>query len=166
MKLIGIVAISENRCIGYKNRLPWHIPKDLLHFKNTTIGHPVIMGRKTYQSLPSRLKDRREIVLSKEWYKDRAFIDGIEVYPSVDHVIKSLQKENVDKAFIIGGSEVYKNTLRIMNELLVTVIHTEVNGDKYFPKVDKRKFELVNKDHHKESKDNKYPITFLHYIRR
>lgn len=166
MKLIGVVAVSENRCIGYKNKLPWHIPKDLSHFRELTMGNAVIMGRRTYQSLPIRLKGRREIVLSKKWYNDRVFINGIEVYPTIEKAIKQLNKENIDKAFIIGGSEVYKTTMHLLDELYVTVIHKEVNGDKYFPKVRENKFELVDSQYHNVSIENDYPLSFLKYIRK
>ena len=165
MRLIGIVAMTENRCIGHKNTLPWHIPRDIQHFKATTMGHPVIMGRTTYESIPTKLVGRREIILSTQYVAERRFIDGLEVYSNYHDILKKLNSENIDKAYVIGGSQVYRHLLPHIDEFIITLIHTTINGDTYFPLLKDNQFKLVSTKKHRKSKQNIFPISYLHYKR-
>lgn len=125
MKLVAIVAMTPERVIGRDGGLPWHLPEDLAFFKRTTSGHPVVMGRKTYESIGRPLPKRRNIVLTR----DRSWqAPGVEVIHSPD------QLPEVDgPVFIIGGAEIYAAFLDKLDELLVSRVHESHPGDTRFP---------------------------------
>lgn len=127
-KLIGIVAMTNDRVIGKDGDLPWHLPEDLKFFKKTTLGHPIIMGRKTYDSIGKPLPKRKNIVLTRnqDWQAD-----GVEVIHAPEDIYE-LQLD-VDKAFIIGGAEVYQLYLPLLDELIITHIAENYMGDTFFP---------------------------------
>src|SRR6185312_3005695 len=118
MILSFIVAVSENNAIGIRNTLPWHLPEDLKFFKRTTIGKPVIMGRKTYQSLGSPLPGRLNIVLSSQ--KDIILPAGVLLYNDVNAAIERLKQEKVEEGFIIGGGKVFETTMALAERMYVT----------------------------------------------
>ncbi|KXW55729.1 dihydrofolate reductase [Ferrovum sp. PN-J185] len=156
-----IVAMSENRVIGKNNALPWHLPADLAFFKKTTLGHPVLMGRKTYQSIGRLLPGRRNLILTR----DPSFrIDKADIFSSVDEAIASCG--NSEKLFIIGGAELFNTTLNITNELYVTIIHAEVEGDTFFPVIDLDLWHTVSSEYYPQDDKNKYSMSFIHYQRR
>lgn len=125
-----IVAMSNNRCIGKDNTLPWHLPEDLKHFKNKTMGKPVIMGRKTYESIGKPLPGRTNVVVSRQ---TRPVGIPTEVIwaGSLDEAFNALR--GVPEAWIIGGGEIYSQGLKYASELIVTRVNQEVLGDTYFP---------------------------------
>jgi dihydrofolate reductase len=125
MELIHIVAKSNNHCIGKNNQLLWHLSEDLKFFKRTTSGNPVIMGRKTFESIGKPLPNRRNIVITRN--TDWKF-EGVEVVHSIQEAIDLLQTEA--KAFIIGGAEIYKETLSLCNTLYITNVDINIEGDK------------------------------------
>jgi len=125
MKLIIIAAIARNRVIGKKSKLPWHIPEDLLRFKQLTTGHTVIMGRKTFDSLDNPLPNRTNIVITSR------VINGVKSYPSLDFALQALKNEK--EVFVIGGGRVYTDALRFADELQLTLLDRDVDGDTYFP---------------------------------
>ncbi len=125
MKLIIIAAIARNRVIGKNGKLPWHIPEDLARFKQLTTGHTVIMGRKTYDSLDNPLPNRTIIVITS-----RA-INGIKSYPSLEYALQAFKNEQ--EVFVIGGGRVFADTLRLADELRLTLVDKDVEGDTYFP---------------------------------
>ena len=119
MKITIIVAVSENLVIGYKNALPWHISEDLKHFKQITINHSVVMGRKTFESIGKPLKERRNIVISR----DRTLkIEGVEVVNSLDDAIHRTKNEN--EIFIIGGEQIYKMAMPIATNMHITKVYS------------------------------------------
>jgi len=120
-----IAAIARNRVIGRHGNLPWHIPEDLKRFKRLTSGHPVLMGRKTYESLGRPLRDRRNVVLSSH------AIDGIETYPSIENALTALGEEEL--VFVIGGGQIYAQLLPKADILYLTIIDQEFEGDAFFP---------------------------------
>ena len=128
VKLTGIVAMTQNRVIGKDGDLPWHLPEDLKFFKKTTSGHPIVMGRKTYESIGRPLPKRQNIVLTRdrEWSAE-----GVDVI----HSPEDIEKLNLDKSevFIIGGAEIYKLFLNYMDELIITHVKGVYEGDTYFP---------------------------------
>jgi len=129
-----IVAISKNGVIGNNNKLPWYIPEDLVNFSELTKGHIIIMGRKTFESLPNGpLKNRLNVVLSRTIYNN-IFYDNVLFTPMEDmnNIIKTNQKYN-QKIFIIGGSEIYKIFIENCNKLHITMIDEIIDGDSYFP---------------------------------
>ncbi len=158
-----IVAIDEQNAIGRNGDLLCHLPNDLKHFKNITSGHTVIMGRRTYESLPKgALPNRINIVIAS---------DKAENYPNCI-VVRSLD-EAFEKApdgkeiFIIGGGQLYRTALPIVDTLYLTRIHhTFEDADTFFPEIDFDKCELLEKEEHKADEKHKYDYTFLKYIRK
>ena len=125
MKIAIIAAIGKNRVIGKDGKLPWHISDDLKRFKRLTTGHTVLMGRKTWESLGKPLSNRRNVVLTSNP------IPGVECYTTADAALKALKDENY--VFIIGGARVYAAFLEKADELLLTFVDWEAEGDAYFP---------------------------------
>lgn len=128
MKYIGIIAQDPNGVIGSKNTIPWNLPEDMKFFKETTTGHTVLMGRKTYESIGRPLPNRRNIVLTKN---SDLVVKGVEVYTSLED-IKYSKNENI---YVIGGAEIYKMFLeqKLLNELFITHVKKEYEGDTYSP---------------------------------
>ena len=138
MKISIVVAASENLVIGYKNALPWHISDDLKHFKQITINHSVVMGRKTFESIGKPLKERRNIVVSR----DRTLkIEGVEVVNSLDEAIHRTKNEN--EIFIIGGEQIYKIAMPIATNMYITKVHSNIKGDAFFPAFDENEWKIL-----------------------
>ena len=133
MKISIVVAASENLVIGYKNALPWHISEDLKHFKQITINHSVVMGRKTFESIGKPLKERRNIVISRD---GTLKIEGAEVVNSLDEAIHRTKNEN--EIFIIGGEQIYKMAMPIATNMHITKVQGNIKGDAFFPALDKK----------------------------
>jgi len=127
VKLALIAAVARNRVIGNRGKLPWHIPEDLKRFKRLTSGHSVIMGRKTFDELGKPLPKRRNIVVSRGEIR----VEGAEVYHAIDPAIEACRGE--DLAFILGGGEIYAQTITRADILYLTLIHRDYEGDAYFP---------------------------------
>lgn len=135
-----IVAMADNRAIGKDNDLMWHLSSDLKHFKALTTGHPVIMGRRTWESLPKRpLPGRRNIVFTQN---PDYIAEGAEVVHSVNGLFKALEDCDND-VFVMGGEAIYKLLLPFTNRLYVTRVYREFDGDVYFPVIDMSEFTLV-----------------------
>ena len=127
-KISIIVAMSQNFVIGLNNQLPWHISEDLKNFKKITLNHCVIMGRKTYDSIGKPLKDRRNIVISRN---NSLLIDGVEVVNSLDKAISMV--DDASEIFIIGGEQIYTISLPLATHLYVTKVNGNYKGDAFFP---------------------------------
>ena len=150
MNIILIAALSENRVIGKDNRLLWHMPEDLKHFKQTTIGKTILMGRKTFESIDSKpLPRRRNIVLSKT--ASLTLHKNVDIARSKEDVWK-LTKNSGD-LLIVGGEMVYRLFLPYANQATLTKIHTTISGDTYFPELDEKQWKLAWEEFH--SKDEK-----------
>lgn len=140
--IIIIAAVSENNVIGLKGGIPWHIGEDLKRFKKLTIGHTIVMGRKTYESLPNGpLKGRKNIVLSKRLEYDPE-AEGVLVCGSLNEALIHSRYE--EKVFIIGGEEIYKDALDYVDFLELTVVDGEYEGDAFFPFVDFSLWNLIS----------------------
>ncbi len=131
MTLTAIVAMTPSRIIGKSGDLPWHLPEDLKFFKRTTSGHPIVMGRKTYDSIGYPLPKRRNIVLTRD---AKWSADGVEVIHSPEELSKL--NDLPDQAFIIGGSEIYSAFLTHLDELIISHVKSEYDGDTRFPAFD------------------------------
>ena len=127
-KISIIVAMSQNFVIGLNNQLPWHISEDLQNFKKITLNHCVIMGRKTYDSIGKPLKDRRNIVISRN---NSLLIDGVDVVNSLDKAISIV--DDSSEIFIIGGEQIYTISLPLATRLYVTKVNGNYKGDAFFP---------------------------------
>jgi len=141
-----ITAYAKNMVIGNKGKIPWHIPEDFKRFKRLTLNHTIIMGRKTFESFPKALPKRRNVVLTR----DLNFPDtmGADVVYSLNFAIKKAEERGEEKVFIIGGGEIYAQALDIADELIITNVDQEPEGDAYFPKWDVWSFKEVFREEH------------------
>ena len=138
-----IVAMSSNRVIGVNNTLPWHLSEDLKHFKSLTVGHTIIMGRKTYDSIGRALPNRRNIVISRNI---ETSCEGAEVVHSIEDAF-SISK-NDGEVFVIGGSNIYEQALHLVDHLYITEIKKSFLGDAFFPEINKSIWaETLREDH-------------------
>ena len=151
-----MVAMGEKNEIGAGNQLLWHLPKDLKHFKDLTSGHPVIMGRKTYESIGKALPNRTNIVISR---KKNWFEEGILIVGSIKEAVKFAKKidENI---FIIGGGNIYEQTIEIADRLEVTLVKAELKADTFFPKIDPKIWKLSEEVFHGKDDKNQYDFVF------
>ena len=161
MDISIIVAIGERNEIGKNNGLLCHLPNDLKRFKELTIGHTVVMGRKTFESLPKgALSNRKNIVLTR-CSKNLSF-DNCVVYSSLSEVIDN--ENNNNEIFIIGGGEVYRQALPLANKLYLTKIHAKFDdADTFFPEINYSDWEEVSREEHKADDKHLYAYTFLLY---
>jgi len=158
-----IVAKSENSCIGIKNKLPWHLSEDLKHFKKITEGHKVIMGRKTFESildfLGKPLPNRENIVITRNKSYNQK---NCTVVNSLEEAINLINSDQ--EAFIIGGAEIYNQAIKQADKLYITEVKTEIDGDKFFPELDKNWLE-ISREYHTKDEKNKYDFDFVEYIK-
>ncbi len=127
MKLILIAALNKNRVIGKNGKIPWRIPEDLQRFKQFTTHHTVLMGRKTLESIGTPLLNRKNVVVSKQ----KIVSQNVELYSSLESALSHLQTE--EKIFIIGGGEIFRQTIDRADELLLTIVDNDELGDTFFP---------------------------------
>ncbi len=134
MSLVSVIAaMSENRAIGKNNKLPWNIRSDLANFKKITLGKPVIMGRKTFESLPTALPNRENIIITRDpFFK----ADGIKVFQSIEDGLDFARAIPAEEIMVIGGEQIFEATLDIANRMYLTLIRQIVDGDAFFPKYD------------------------------
>lgn len=146
MKKIIIAAVAENNVIGRANGdLPWHLPDDFKHFKETTYGFPVIMGRKTYAALGKPLKNRMNIVITHK-LELLPSSDGITVIHSVEEAFKKAEETGLEKVFIIGGGEIYRQSITTADELILSHVHLSAEGEVYFPEFDRAQWNIYKTD--------------------
>jgi len=164
MILSSIAAVAENNAIGLRNGLPWYLPEDLKFFKKTTLGKPVIMGRKTFESIQKPLPGRLNIVLSGK--PDFHAPPGVLVYSDINDAIAFLQKDNVEEAFIIGGAKVYESSMSLIDCMYITRVHAEITeADAFFPNIDHTHWKLVWEEPHPADDQHKYAYTFQKFER-
>jgi dihydrofolate reductase len=154
VRLAIIAAVAQNRGIGKGGKLPWHISEDLKRFKHLTVGHAILMGRKTFESIGHPLTGRRNVVLSSR------SVPGVESYPTIAAALSALADQ--ERVFVIGGGQIYAEFLDRADEVYLTLVHRDVNADTFFPPFDRvlqSRFSLVRQDEHDG-------FTFLDYQRR
>ena len=160
-----IAAVAENNVIGKDNNLPWHLPTDMKYFRDTTMGHCVIMGRKNYDSIPLKyrpLDGRTNIVVTRQ--KDFIAKDCI-VVNSMERALEVAKEKNESEVFVIGGADIYKQTIDIADKVYYTKIHHTFDGDAFFPIVDERTWKLVSKKDVAADEKNKFSFSFCVYQR-
>lgn len=157
-KVTLIAAIDENSVLGKDNRLIWHLPEDLKRFKRLTTGHAVIMGRKTFESLPKALPNRHNIVVTRN---QDYFKEGITVCHSLATALESAKDD--DQPFIIGGGQIYEQAIELADVIEVTKIHAHFDGDVFFPEIDLKKWS-VKKEEHMDHTDFDY--SFITYTKK
>ena len=157
MIISHLVAASENNVIGKNNQLPWHLPNDFKYFKNKTWGMPVVMGRKTYESLDKPLPGRINIVVTAnlDWKRD-----DVITAKSIDEAIKKAAESDCKEVFIIGGGEIFKQTLGMANRLYITRVHTTIEGDVFYPEINKNIWNLISEEPQKADEKHNFDYTF------
>lgn len=161
MNMLSIIACisKDNRAIGYQNRLLYHLPSDMVRFRELTTGHTIVMGRKTFESLPNgALPHRRNIVVSRSMKE----LEGCEVYPNLEAALKAA--ESPQETFIIGGASIYHQALPAARKLYITIVDQEPEqADTFFPAINYSAWEMTEKEMRNE---NGLSFSFLTYIRK
>jgi len=159
MRLSLIAAVAENGAIGLDGGLPWHLPADLKFFMKTTVGHTLIMGRKTFDSLDDLLPKRRLIVVTR----DRDYrAEGVEVVHDLDAAYE-LARDSDDEVFVAGGSEIFRLALPVTDRFYLTRVHAEPEADTFFPEVDWSRWRLVEEEHHPADERHAHAMSFQIY---
>ena len=159
-----IAAVADNNVIGRDNRLPWHLPADLKFFKNTTTGHHVLMGRKTFDEIKKPLPGRINVIITRQADFSP---DGVAIARSIDEAIGKAEAAGDPEIFIIGGAEIFRQVLHRADRMYITRVHTEAEGDTFFPEFDDvNEWKLVDAEHYEADERNAYPYSFLTYERQ
>lgn len=162
MKISIIVAASTNHAIGKDNWMPWRLSDDLKRFKALTLGHTVIMGRKTGESLKKPLPGRTNIIITRN---PDFQLEGFETVHSLEDALTLARKAGEEEAFIIGGGEIYRQAWNLADTLYLTRVHTEVEGDTYIPEVDLSDWKEAERSDHSANEKNEYDYSFITYTR-
>jgi len=161
-----IAAVTENHVIGKDNDLPWHLPDDMKFFMETTKGHHVIMGRKNYESLPPKfrpLPNRTNIVITRQ---KNFSAPACEVVNSLEAAIEIAKTGSEPEVFVIGGAEIFNQSMHLADRLYITEIKTTLDGDTYFPVIDKNNWTALSKKNHPADERHKYAFDFVTYERK
>lgn len=162
MKTSLIVAMADNNVIGKDNQMPWHLPEDLKYFKRVTMAKPVIMGRKTFESIGRPLPGRQNIVITRQTDLELA---GADVVHSLEQAVELAKQDTaIEEVMIIGGAEIYKQSLELVDQMFITHIDLAVEGDAFFPQIDWPQFELTAEESH-QAVDGKPAYKFCAYTR-
>jgi len=156
LRIIIISAISQNGVIGKANgEMPWHEKEEFKHFKKTTIGSPVIMGRKTFETLGKPLKERENIIVTRN--KDfKVNFDEAKTFNSLERAIDYCKSKNSEKAFIIGGGQIYKQAISIADEMILSFMKFEAEGQVKFPEINYNNWKLIFSEDHERFEIRKY----------
>lgn len=159
-----IVAIGKNNVIGKGNNLPWRLSSDLKYFKQITLGHTVIMGNNTFKSIGKPLSGRKNIVISRSisLVEEKDFC----IVNSVENAIKKVEDDKEAEAFIIGGESIYKQAINIADKLYVTEVDAVIDGDKFFPNIDRKIWKEIGKVKGQKTEKDDYNFNFLIYERQ
>ncbi len=161
MKIILIVAKAKNNVIGKDNQLIWKLSADLKRFKNLTTGHHILMGRKTYESLGKPLPNRTHLVITRN--PEFTVPEGHYVFSSVEDAFIFSNKVGADELFVIGGGQIYAETINLCDRLEVTEVETSPEGDTFFPEIDPIIWEEKGREDHPADEKNEYPFSFVTY---
>lgn len=156
-----IAAVAENNALGKENQLLWHLPDDFKRFKTLTSGHYIIMGRKTFESFPKPLPNRTHVIISRQANYQP---EGCIVVNSLEQAIEACPK--TEEVFIIGGGEIYRQSIVVADKLDLTKVHTNFEADTYFPEVDLSEWQLVFEEYHPKDERHDFAFTFQTYLRK
>lgn len=160
--IVMIAAAGEANELGKDNDLLWHLPDDFKRFKKLTTGHSIIMGRKTFESFPKPLPNRKHIVITRDKEYAIGSLDCIVVY-SLETALETAKKEEL--VYIIGGGEIYKLGMEIATKIELTRVHAYFEADTFFPNIDTKKWELISQEYHPMDEKHKFDFTYLTYIK-
>lgn len=161
MRILLIAAVAKNGVIGKENDLVWKIPTDFKRFKALTSDNYILMGRKTFESLGKPLPNRTHLVITRN--PDYQVPEGHHVFKSVEDAFIYCNKLGIEKLYVIGGGEIYKQTMPLADELVITEVDAEPEGDTYFPEIDPNIWKIVSKESHPADEKNQYPFSFVDY---
>lgn len=156
-----IAAVAENNALGKDNQLLWHLPDDFKRFKSVTTGHHIIMGRKTFESFPKPLPNRTHVIISRQ--KDY-HPEGCIVVDSLHKAIAVCPKN--EEVFIIGGGEIYRQSIAIADKLDITKVHHTFEADTFFPEIDSKEWTLVSSEFHPKDEKHQFDFSFQTYLRK
>jgi dihydrofolate reductase len=163
MIISHLVALSNNNVIGVNNDLPWKLKTDLTHFKNYTTNKIIIMGRKTFESIGRPLPNRMNFIVSKTINK----IEGAQIFKSTEDAINSAKEvcidNNLDEIVIIGGGYLFRDTLSITNKLVLTRVNCNIEGDVFYPNLNLKEWDEINKENFTKDSENDYSFTVITY---
>nr|AIA18502.1 Dihydrofolate reductase [uncultured bacterium] len=162
MKLSIIVAADENNVIGGHNTLLWHLPADFKRMKELTMGHPLIMGRKTHESIGRALPGRRNIVITHQ----AVMYPGCEVVSSLDEALAAVQDDPPGEVFIFGGGEIYRQAMSKADRIYLTRVHGKFDGDVTFPEISPAQWKEISREDHAADAENPYSFSFITYERK
>lgn len=164
MKIILIAAVASNQVIGRDNQLIWKLSSDLKRFKNLTSGHFILMGRKTFESLGKPLPNRTHLIITRN--PDFQAPEGHYSFSNLEEAFIFCNKLEVEKLFIIGGGEIYKQSLSFCDQLEITEVHTNPEGDTYFPTIPVQDWEEVERSDFPADEKNEFPYSFVTYEKK
>lgn len=157
-----IVAASKNHVIGKDNKLLWHLPNDLKYFKAITTGHPIIMGRKTFESIGKPLPNRLNIVISRNKFESTENLIYATSLPEAIVIAEAKDQE----IFVIGGGEIYKQALPLANKIHFTLVDTIIEGDTFFPELNENEWQVESSEFHPKDEKHAFNYTFLIYCKK
>ncbi|MCK0156000.1 dihydrofolate reductase [Cellulophaga sp. F20128] len=158
-----IAAAATNNALGKNNDLLWHLPDDFKRFKLLTTGHPIIMGRKTFESFPKPLPNRQHIVITRNTDYKIAFENCV-VVNSIENALQLTKSEPL--AYIIGGGEIYKQGLQYTHKIELTRVHVNLEADTFFPEINPEDWKLLTEEYHPKDEKHKYDFTYLSYLKK
>jgi dihydrofolate reductase len=161
VKIIQIVAKATNNVIGKDNLLVWKLSSDMQRFKNLTSGHHILMGRKTFESLGKPLPNRTHLIITRN--PDFKALSGHHAFTSVDEAIIFCQKINLEQLFIIGGGQIYHETINICNQLEITEVDVSPEGDTFYPEIERKIWKEINRQSFPADEKNEYNYSFVTY---
>lgn len=157
MTLSAITAVSQNNVIGLHNDLPWHLPADMRFFKSTTMGHVVVLGRKSYEAFGKAYPGRTNIVITRQ--QNYILPDAIVVH-SLEEAIRKAKTIEQQEIFILGGAQIFRQSMPLIDRIYLTRIYHDFDGDAFFPTMDTKEWELVKDEKHEPDEKNKYRYAF------
>ncbi len=155
-----IAAMAENRAIGKNNELLWHLPKDFQHFKSVTMGKPILMGRKTFESIGKALPGRKNIVITRD---NHFTAEDVVIVHSIAAALEAT--EEFDDVMVIGGASFYEQMLPMTETLYLTVVHQDFEADVFFPEIKAEEWNVVERVKHEADEKHAYPYSFITYRR-
>ena len=156
-----IAAVAENNALGKDNELVWHLPNDFKRFKALTSGHHIIMGRKTFESFPKPLPNRKHIIITRQ---KKYQAEGCIIVESIEEAINICPKD--ENSFIIGGGEIYTLGLPYTDKIEITRVHESFEADTYFPEINNKEWKIVSSEFNKKDEKHKYDYSYQTFIRK
>ena len=158
MTISAIVATAKNNVIGKDNNIPWYLPADLKYFKRTTLGHHIIMGRKSFISIGRPLPKRTNIIITRDPF---FMASGCIVVHSLKEAIDIAKENGEEEIFIIGGGQIYEQAMPLVNRIYLTEVNAEVDGEIYFPKINKQEWHEIKREANEPDEKNEYAYSFV-----